>query len=83
MWGKLLLCVVGLVPLDAAARGVVLADRATGESVACRPAATCCKVCDKGKACGNTCISRRFDCHVGRGCACNASEICSGDEGER
>lgn len=34
----------------------------------------CCKYCVKGKACGNTCISRRYTCRVGRGCACNASE---------
>lgn len=34
--------------------------------------AGCCKVCDIGKACGDTCISRDYDCHVGPGCACNA-----------
>lgn len=32
---------------------------------------SCCKYCSKGKACGNTCISRSFTCHVGVGCACN------------
>lgn len=42
----------------------------------CVPAAKCCKVCDEGQACGNTCISRSKSCHKGRGCACNASEIC-------
>jgi len=31
----------------------------------------CCKVCTIGKACGNTCISRDKQCHVGRGCACD------------
>ena len=31
----------------------------------------CCKVCSAGKACGNTCISRSKNCHVGPGCACN------------
>jgi len=31
----------------------------------------CCKICKKGKACGNTCISRDKQCHVGRGCACD------------
>lgn len=30
----------------------------------------CCKFCSKGKACGNTCISRAFTCRVGCGCAC-------------
>ena len=33
---------------------------------------SCCKVCDKGKACGNTCINRRLTCHKPPGCACNA-----------
>jgi hypothetical protein len=31
----------------------------------------CCKHCSKGKACGNTCISRAYVCHVGAGCACD------------
>jgi len=32
---------------------------------------TCCKICTTGKACGDTCISRSYTCHVGPGCACN------------
>lgn len=31
----------------------------------------CCKICTVGKACGNTCISRDKQCHVGPGCACD------------
>lgn len=31
----------------------------------------CCKVCRKGKACGDTCISRTYTCHKGPGCACD------------
>jgi hypothetical protein len=31
----------------------------------------CCKVCTTGKACGNTCIARDKQCHVGPGCACD------------
>jgi hypothetical protein len=31
----------------------------------------CCKVCTRGKACGNTCISQDKQCHVGPGCACD------------
>lgn len=31
----------------------------------------CCKICSKGKACGNTCIAREKACHVGPGCACD------------
>jgi len=42
----------------------------------CIPAEQCCKICSKGKACGNTCISQSYTCHKGRGCACNASEVC-------
>jgi len=32
---------------------------------------TCCKHCRKGKACGNSCISKSYTCRKGRGCACN------------
>jgi hypothetical protein len=32
---------------------------------------SCCKICTRGKACGNTCISVDKVCHVGPGCACN------------
>lgn len=42
----------------------------------CKKRSTCCKVCRKGKACGNSCISRNYSCRKGSGCACNASEIC-------
>jgi hypothetical protein len=31
----------------------------------------CCKVCKKGKACGDSCISRDKECHKGPGCACD------------
>lgn len=30
----------------------------------------CCKVCTKGKPCGDTCIAQDKICHVGPGCAC-------------
>jgi hypothetical protein len=33
--------------------------------------AECCKVCRKGKACGDSCISRDYECHKGAGCACD------------
>lgn len=32
---------------------------------------SCCKTCRKGKACGNSCISRTKSCRVGPGCACD------------
>ena len=31
----------------------------------------CCKQCSKGKACGNSCISRAKACNKGSGCACD------------
>jgi hypothetical protein len=36
------------------------------------PAATCCKVCTTGKACGNSSISKTKTCHKPKGCACDA-----------
>jgi predicted lipoprotein len=35
-------------------------------------ATVCCKTCRKGKACGNSCISRTKACHQPPGCACDA-----------
>jgi len=34
-------------------------------------AQSCCKTCRKGKACGDSCISKTKSCHKGSGCACN------------
>jgi hypothetical protein len=42
----------------------------------CIPATRCCRICTKGKACGNSCINVAFDCHTRRGCACASSEVC-------
>jgi|GEM_PF-3290018 len=33
--------------------------------------AACCKVCKKGKACGDSCINRNYTCRNGAGCACD------------
>jgi hypothetical protein len=33
--------------------------------------AQCCKICRKGKACGNSCISRSYTCRKPPGCACD------------
>lgn len=47
------------------------------ESVtSCVPRSQCCKICGQGKACGNTCIRRDYNCRAGRGCACNSAEVC-------
>lgn len=42
----------------------------------CIPASQCCRICTKGKACGNSCIHATFMCHKGRGCACDDYEVC-------
>lgn len=31
----------------------------------------CCKVCKKGKACGDSCIAKTSRCNKTGGCACN------------
>ena len=33
--------------------------------------ARCCKICSKGQACGDSCISRDRQCGKGPGCACD------------
>jgi len=32
----------------------------------------CCKMCSKGKACWDSCISRSYTCHKWPGCACDS-----------
>ena len=32
----------------------------------------CCRICTRGKACGNSCINRAYRCHQPPGCACDA-----------
>lgn len=47
--------------------------------VACEASTTepsvCCRVCRKGKACGNSCIARDRTCRKGVGCACNGLQV--------
>lgn len=31
----------------------------------------CCKICRKGKACGDSCINKKLTCHKAPGCACD------------
>lgn len=55
---------------DYAAR-VVDRDNARFRVAAVAPARrNCCKYCDRGKPCGDSCISRSYTCHKGPGCAC-------------
>jgi hypothetical protein len=76
------LCLAALITLTPAtqAREAVVAatpNTSSATPLACIPAAQCCKVCSAGKACGNTCINANYNCHKGRGCACNEDEICA------
>jgi hypothetical protein len=44
------------------------------QSFAAQQIAQCCKTCRKGKACGNSCISRSYTCNKPPGCACDATQ---------
>src|SRR5437879_1263285 len=46
-----------------------VSEETAGQKAAPR---SCCKICSKGKACGNSCISRAYTCHQPPGCACDA-----------
>ncbi len=66
-----------LAPRESSAGAIALAGP---RAATCTPADQCCMICDKGQACGNSCISRAKTCHKGRGCSCNASEVCQEKE---
>jgi hypothetical protein len=57
-----------------AERVVATAERSspfeTTEQSQSASARECCKVCTKGKPCGDTCIEKDDVCHVPPGCAC-------------
>jgi hypothetical protein len=46
------------------------------EARKCTPREKCCKVCSTGKACGDSCISKKYTCHKKSGCACDSSGVC-------
>jgi len=75
------LCLSALITLSPATQArealVVLSDSPSASPLACIPADRCCKKCSTGKACGNSCINVNYNCHKGRGCACNEDEICA------
>jgi hypothetical protein len=58
----------GVAPVEAAVDGEPLRTRRVDAGA---DAPTCCKVCRKGCACGDSCISCEKKCHKGPGCACN------------
>lgn len=59
---------VPLVPVAPAVHAVPI-NTAPAPSVPVQR--TCCKYGSKGKACGDSCISRSYTCHKGPGCACD------------
>ncbi len=42
----------------------------------CTPRDECCRVCKKGKACGDSCIQKLLTCHQDEGCACDEEDVC-------
>lgn len=68
----LALLVPGFVLASATPQGPAVAvSRACAIEAGTQLAQGCCKICRKGKACGDTCIARDKICHKGPGCACD------------
>ena len=67
---RALLVVLALLALGgfSATRSLAFAPTWNGIETAPRE---CCKICRKGKACGDSCIARDKDCHKPPGCACD------------
>ena len=68
--------IVSCTEIDSAGAGSVLFAliKGAGETrldQSSPAAAVCCKICRKGKACGNSCINRDKTCRKGPGCACD------------
>lgn len=68
------LAVLSIIALLGFATAPSLALEPTLEAVDVAPR-ECCKVCHKGKACGDSCISRDRECHKPPGCACDESDL--------
>jgi len=75
--------IAGASATDFAAAAALLAELVTPETRDVAPALSpwpdsgvetaqlCCRICRKGKACGDSCINRQLQCHQPPGCACN------------
>lgn len=50
------------------APGLALAPASEATELAPR---VCCRICKKGKVCGDSCIARDKKCNKPRGCACD------------
>lgn len=46
-------------------------------AAACRARSECCRICARGRACGDSCIAAASVCHPGQGCACDRAEVCA------
>jgi endonuclease YncB( thermonuclease family) len=47
-------------------------DWRRGKRLASKGTKACCKICRKGKACGNSCIRKTYTCREEQGCACDS-----------
>jgi hypothetical protein len=65
-----------LAALAAFATSDLAAPSIGASPLECTPREDCCKICRKGRACGNTCIRADYQCHKGRGCACDQEDVC-------
>ena len=61
---------------SAAERRSHIVPLVSSTSIACRSRAECCRVCAKGSACGDACVSADATCNEDRGCACDRASIC-------
>lgn len=66
---KALIALASALVLATSALAAPAAGPMTPIPEAASPAA-CCKVCTKGKPCGDSCIARTKTCHQPPGCAC-------------
>ena len=58
----------GTTAIEPVAKGEITLKRDRAKQLA----QTCCRICGKGKACGNSCISRSKTCQKPPGYACDA-----------
>jgi len=58
------------VPVEAAAGQQRSAPRLGSPVLSADASKQCCRVCRKGKPCGDGCISTTKQCKKGEGCAC-------------
>lgn len=54
-----------------------IAARRTTSSTSSTNNSSCCKICSKGKACGDSCIASTYECYQPKGCACDGDSSSS------